>query len=110
MWKGLNQPGLKRAVFYMRRSELVGVELQYVRPDWNEGQYNTFMGQVRQSIEQHYGPGRQIVRRTEPEGTVTQTVTGYQWNINNTLLQLFYYSAQDDKNVFRTLSVHYKEL
>ena len=54
--------------------------------------------------------GRQIVRRTGPEGTVTQTLVGYQWNLNNTAIELFYFGAQDEANVFRTLSVHYKEL
>jgi hypothetical protein len=37
-----------------------------------------------------------------------QTVVGYKWNQNNTSIELFYYSAQNGSNVFRTLSVHYK--
>lgn len=108
--EGLVQTGLKRTIFYFKRGELVEVELQYQREDWDEAKYNEFMGQVRRRIEQRYGAGQQIVRRTEPEGLVTQTLVGYQWNLNNTAIDLFYYGAQDEANVFRTLSVHYKEL
>ncbi len=106
--EGLVQTGLKRTVFYFRRGELMEVELQYQRDDWDEAKYNEFMGQVRQRIEQRYGTGQQIVRRTEPEGTVTQTLVGYQWNINNTAIELFYFGAKDESHDFRTLSVHYK--
>ena len=66
------------------------------------------MTQVRRRIEQRYGAGQQIVRKTEPEGVVTQTLVGYKWNVNNTALELFYFAAQDSKHIFRTLSVHYK--
>jgi hypothetical protein len=109
--EGLVQTGLRRTLFYFNsRRELVEVELQYQREDWDEAKYNDFMSQVRRRIEQRYGPGQQIVRRTEPEGAITQTIVGYEWNENNTALDLFFYSAQDQANVFRTLSVHYKEL
>ena len=37
-----------------------------------------------------------------------QTVVGYKWNKNNTVIELFYYSAQKESKVFRTLSVHYR--
>jgi hypothetical protein len=106
---GLVQTGLKRTVFYFRRAELVEVELQYQRDDWDEPKYDDFMVQVRRRIEQRYGPGQQIIRRTGPEGPMTQTLVGYQWNRNNTAIDLIYYSLKDDgPNVFRTLSVHYK--
>jgi len=108
--EGLVQTGLRRTVFYFKRMELVEVELQYQKDDWEEAKYDEFMGQVRRRIEQRYGAGQQIVRRTEPEGTVMQTMVGYQWNLNNTAIDLFYYSAKDAKNVFRTLSVHYKTM
>jgi len=107
--EGLVQTGLKRTVFYFRRAELVEVELQYQRDDWDEPKYDDFMVQVRRRIEQRYGSGQQIIRRTEPEGPMTQTLVGYQWNMNNTAIELIYYSLKDEgPNVFRTLSVHYK--
>lgn len=106
--EGLVQTGLRRTIFYFYRGELMQVELQYEREDWGEAKYNDFMGQVRRRIEQRYGVGQQIVRKTEPEGTVVQTLVGYKWNLNNTTLELFFYGAQDAQHQFRTLSVHYK--
>ena len=106
--EGLVQTGLKRTVFYFKRGELVEVELQYQKEDWDQAKYDEFMGQVRRRIEQLYGAGQQIIRKTEPEGEVIQTIVGYKWNVNNTALELFYFSAQDSKHMFRTLSVHYK--
>jgi hypothetical protein len=84
------------------------VELQYQKDDWTQTKYDDFMGQVRRRIEQRYGTGQQIVRKTEPEGNVMQTLVGHKWNVNNTAIELYFYSAQNDQNVFRTLSVHYK--
>lgn len=106
--EGLLQTGLKRSVFYFQKGELVQVELQYQNEDWTQTKYDDFMGKVRRSIEQRYGPGQQIIRKTEPEGHVMQTIVGYKWNVNNTALELYYYAAENDQNVFRTLSVHYK--
>jgi hypothetical protein len=106
---GLVQTGLKRTVFYFRRAELVEVELQYQRDDWDEAKYDDFMVQVRRRIEQRYGVGQQIIRKTEPEGPLTQTLVGYQWNLNNTAIELIFFALKDEgPNVFRTLSVHYK--
>lgn len=106
--EGLVQTGLRRSVFYFLQGSLVEVELQYQNEDWTQTKYDDFMGRVRRSIEQRYGTGQQIIRKTEPEGSVMQTIVGYKWNVNNTALELYYYQAQNDQNVFRTLSVHYK--
>jgi hypothetical protein len=106
--EGLVQTGLKRTVFYFRPNGLCEVELQYQRQDWDQAKYDEYMGQIRRSIEKRFGPGQLIARKTEPEGDVIQTVVGYKWNYNNGAIELFYYSAQNAGNVFRTLSVHYK--
>jgi hypothetical protein len=108
--EGLVQTGLRRTVFYFRRGELNEVELQYQKEEWDEAKYDDFMGQVRRRIEQKYGAGQQIIRKTAPEGTVMQTVVGFQWNLNNTEIDLYYYSAKDESHIFRTLSVHYKTM
>ncbi|MEO8352696.1 MAG: hypothetical protein ABI680_13255, partial [Chthoniobacteraceae bacterium] len=105
---GLKQTGLKRTVFYFRSSQLVQVELIYQRPDWDQAKYDEFMGQVRQAIQKRYGEGTLIARKNEPAGDVAQTIVGYKWNHNNAAIELFYYSAQNGQNIFRTISVHYK--
>ncbi len=106
--EGLPQAGLKRTVFYFRTGMLCEVELQYQRENWDQPKYDEYMGQIRRSIEKRFGPGQLIARKTEPEGDVEQTVVGYKWNKNNTVIELFYYSAQKESKVFRTLSVHYR--
>lgn len=106
--EGLNQTGLKRTVFYFREGELCEVELQYQRDDWDEAKYNTYMTQVRQNLEKRFGPGQLIVRKNEPAGDVAQTVVGYKWAQGTAIIDLFYYSAQNGSNIFRTLSVHYR--
>jgi hypothetical protein len=105
---GIVQTGLKRTVFYFRTDQLAEVELIYQRDDWEQRNYDEFMGQVRQAIKRSYGEGQQIVRKTEPVQDVVQTIVGYKWNHNNAAIELFYYAAQNGQNVFRTISVHYK--
>ena len=110
--EGLLQTGLKRTVFYFFRGELVEVELQYQKEDWNDTQYDSFMGDVRKRLEQKYGAGQLIAKRTEtePATAVTQKLVGYKWNQNNTAIELVYFAATKDTQSFRTLSVHYKTL
>jgi hypothetical protein len=106
---GILQEGLKRTVFYFRASALAGVELQYRNDAWSQEKYDEFMGRWRRSLESRYGQGQLIARKTEPlENNITQTVVGYKWNLNNTALELVFFSAQGSGQVFRTLSVHYK--
>ena len=106
--EGLLQAGLKRTVFYFVGGELVEVELQYQKDDWDEAKYDGFMGDVRRRLEQRYGQGQLISRKKEPEGEVMQTLVGWKWNQNNTAIELIYFAAQSPSQVFRTLSVHYK--
>jgi len=106
--EGLMQSGLKRTVFYFVSGELVEVELQYQKPDWDETKYDGFMGDVRRRLEQRYGQGQLISRKKEPDGDIMQTIVGWKWNQNNTAIELIYFAAQSPSQVFRTLSVHYK--
>lgn len=106
--EGLVQAGLKRTVFYFMAGELVEVELQYQKDDWDEAKYDGFMGDIRRRLEQRYGQGQLVARKKEPSGDVMQTIVGWKWNQNNTAIELVYFSAQSPSQVFRTLSVHYK--
>jgi len=108
--EGLLQTGLKRTVFYFHRGELVEVELQYQQEGWDDARYTTLMTDVRKRLEQRYGEGQLIARRTEqaPESDVTQKIIGYKWNQNNTAIELVYFAAVNTTQSYRTLSVHYK--
>jgi hypothetical protein len=106
--EGLEQPGLRRSLFYFEHGTLAEVELQYEHDNWSADKYDEFLMQVKSRIEERYGPGSLIARSKGPEESVVQTVIGYQWTQRGGVLQLFYYSAEAGANAYRTLSLHYK--
>ncbi|HEY5893356.1 MAG TPA: hypothetical protein VIT91_09010 [Chthoniobacterales bacterium] len=106
--EGLLQPRLRRTLFYFREKELTDVELQYEDASWDVPKYDEFLSDIRRRIEQIYGPGTLIARQKGPDQGVSETIVGYQWNMENGSLQLFYYAAEKPPDVFRTVSVHYK--
>lgn len=112
MWtvEGLIQANLRRTVFYFRNDGLVEIELQYQNSAWLDSDYNSFLGQLRQSLESRYGAGKLIARSKNPQGDVIQTLTGYEWVQTSSAIQLVYFSAESPSQVFRLVSLHYKAL
>ncbi len=104
----LVQPGLKRTLFNFREGQLAEVELQYEYPDWSIERYNDRMGEIRRYFDQKFGTGKLVSRSRDTETEVIQTLVGYQWMVGGTMLELFYFSAQRDPNIFRTITVDYK--
>jgi hypothetical protein len=108
--EGLIHPGLKRTVFTFKDRALVAVELQYEYPDWSIERYNQRMGEIRKYFDEKYGTGKLVSRSRDRDTEVIQTLVGYQWMVGTTMLELFYFSAQHDNLVYRTISVDYKAL
>jgi hypothetical protein len=108
--EGLIHPGLKRTVFTFKERALVAVELQYEYPDWSIERYNQRMGEIRKYFDEKYGTGKLVSRSRDHDTEVIQTLVGYQWMVGTTMLELFYFSAQHDNLVYRTISVDYKAL
>ncbi len=108
--EGLVHPGLKRTLFTFKQGSLFGVELQYEYPDWTIERYNQRMGDIRRYFDAKYGTGKLVSRARDSDSDVIQTLVGYQWMVGTTMLELFYFSAQHDELVFRTISVDYKAL
>jgi hypothetical protein len=109
--EGLVHPGLKRTVFTFKLRALVAVELQYEYADWSIERYNQRMGEIRKYFDEKYGTGKLVSRSRDSNDTdIIQTLVGYQWMVGSTMLELFYFSAQHDKLVYRTISVDYKAL
>src|ERR1051326_3417712 len=108
--EGLVHPGLKRTVFTFKERALVAVELQYDYPDWSIERYNQRMGEIRKYFDEKYGTGKLVSRSRDHDTEVIQTLVGYQWMVGTTMLELFYFSAQHDNLVYRTISVDYKAL
>ena len=112
MWtvEGLVQANLKRTVFYFRGNGLVEVEFQYENDKWTDWDYDRLLIDLRQRIEKRFGEGKLIARSKKPEGAVTQSLVGYEWNRNNASIQVIYFAAEDAINAYRTVSLHYKRL
>jgi hypothetical protein len=108
--EGLIHPGLKRTVFTFKGGALFGVELQYEYDNWTIERYNERMGEIRRYFDAKYGTGKLVSRTRDTDSDVIQTLVGYQWMIGATMLELFYFSAQHDSLVYRTISVDYKAL
>jgi hypothetical protein len=108
--EGLIHPGLKRTLFTFKGGALLGVELQYEYDNWSIERYNERMGEIRRYFDAKYGTGKLVSRTRDTDSDVIQTLVGYQWMIGPTMLELFYFSAQHDSLVYRTISVDYKAL
>ena len=108
--EGLVQPGLARTLFIFRDGFLVEVELQYEYPDWTIERYNDRMGEIRRYFDAKFGTGKLVSRSRDLDSDVVQTLVGYQWIVGGTMLELFYFSAQRDQNVFRSITVSYKAI
>lgn len=111
--QGLIAPGLQASLFTFAQGILVGVEFDYGAEDWDTAKYNDIMGQLRRRLEGLTGgPGEMISRNTDSSPTdagIKQSLMGYQWNRGDTMLQLFYFSAEEPGKAlaYRTISVHY---
>jgi hypothetical protein len=108
--EGLVHPGLKRTLFTFKQGSLLGVELQYEYPDRTIEWYNQRMGEIRRYFDAKFGTGKLVSRSRDSDTDVIQTLVGYQWMVGATMLELFYFSAQHDELVYRTISVDYKAL
>jgi hypothetical protein len=108
--EGLVHPGLRRTLFTFKERALLGVELQYEYPDWTIERYNQRMGEIRKYFDEKYGTGKLVSRSRDTDTDVIQTLVGYQWMVGVTMLELFYFSAQHDALVYRTITVDYKAL
>src|SRR3954462_3623272 len=108
--EGLVQPGLRRTLFIFRDGFLVEVELQYEYPDWTIERYNDRMGEIRRYFDAKFGTGKLVSRSRDTGSDVIQTLVGYQWIVGGTILELFYFSAQRDQMVFRSITVTYKAI
>lgn len=109
-------PKPEKVLLTFLEDALVGIEMQFGQADWESEKYNEAMGTLRRQVERDLnGPGDLIKRESEPvpgpDGSpIQQTLTGYEWKRNETLVELFYFAAEDaeKKQSFRTISVHYR--
>jgi hypothetical protein len=105
--EGIAQEGLQRALFTFCSGHLAGVELQYGKEEWDAQTYDEFMRRVRASLDAEHGTGRMLVRQRMPSAGVLKTMVGYSWAGGPQSVSLIYFAAQDERNLFRLVSLHY---
>ena len=105
--EGIPQDGLQRALFTFVAGHLAGVELQYSDDEWDAQTYDEFMRRVRAELDREHGAGRVLVRQRTPGAGVLKTMVGYSWSGGTQSVSLIYFAAQDERNLFRLVSLHY---
>jgi hypothetical protein len=105
--EGIPQEGLQRAVFTFDGGRLVEVELQYGSADWDTEMFDGFMRRVKARLDTEHGGGRLLVRERTPAAGVLRTMLGYSWTGGAKTVALIYFAAQDERNLFRLVSLHY---
>ena len=107
--EGLIQPALQRTILYFgSEKNLVEVELQYQQANWDLVAYEQFLESARQRLEDLYGPATVLAKDKKPEGDIMQTIVGYEWKKPASSIQLFFYSAERNTEVYRSVSLHYR--
>ena len=103
------QVALQRTIVYFgSEKNLVEVELQYQQADWDLVAYEQFLESARQRLEDLYGPATVLAKDKKPEGDVMQTIVGYEWKKPASSIQLFFYSAERNTEIYRSVSLHYR--
>ena len=110
--QGLIAPNLQTSEFTFRNKQLAALEFDYGQTDWDLPKFNDVMGQFRRLLDAKCEkPGEMISRESDQTTAagVKQSLMGYQWSRGDTLVQLFYFSAEDPAKslTFRSISVHY---
>ena len=105
--EGIAQEGLQRVLFSFSAGRLAGVELQYGKAGWDTKMYDDFMLTVRAELDGKHGEGRQLIRERKPDAGVLKTMLGYAWSGRTQSVALIYFSVQDQRNLFRLISLHY---
>jgi hypothetical protein len=81
--------------------------LQYGKDAWDAQTFDEFMHKVRVGLNAEFGRGRLLVRERTPAPGVMKTMLGYAWGGDGRSVSLIYFSAQDQQNLFRLISIHY---
>ena len=110
--QGLIAPNLQASEFTFQDKQLAALEFDYGQSDWDLGKFNETMGQFRRLLDAKCEKTGEMISRDADQTTATgvkQSLMGYQWSRGDTLVQLFYFSAEDPAKslAYRSISVHY---
>lgn len=105
---GIQHPGLKQVLFYFKGGLLAEVELQYENAAWSERAHDDFFKNVCARLEKDFGRGTAIANSRQIGPKLSQTIVGFQWDHDyDTIVRVFFFSAQEGNYAFRSVSLHY---
>lgn len=109
-WKleGFIKPLLIGTTIYFTRGYMEEIEMQFGSDTWQEEDYTRLRRKLVEQFNQVYGPNRVLSNERSTADSVLQTLVGYQWQTQNTMLRVFDFGASNGSDRFRTVSVHYK--
>jgi hypothetical protein len=106
--KGLIEPALERTILYFgTKKVLVEVELEYQHPNWDLVAYKQFLNGILRRLQSKYGPPIVLGKDTKKTQGGTMEIVGYEWPNASGSIQLFFFSAERNGNVYRSVSLHY---
>lgn len=105
--EGIVQDGLKRTLFYFSNGGLSEVELQYDREGWGDEKVASWVATIKREADRKYGPGRTYADETGNENGLRHSLKGWMWVQNFVSLRLVHYTAQQDNEKMRRVSLHY---
>jgi hypothetical protein len=105
--EGIVQEGLKRTLFYFSEGGLSEVELQYDREGWDETRVASWVGTIKQQADRKYGRSRLYADERGEEEGVRHTLRGWMWVQNFVSLRLVHYTAEQNGQRMRRVSLHY---
>jgi hypothetical protein len=107
--QGIDQPALSQTIAYFdEQKTLVEVELQYSDSQWSIDAYKTFVASVVGRLQSYYGDPEVLERNRRPKGKGIETIAGYQWQTDTKGVMVFFYSLEQGKDTYRTVSIHYR--
>ncbi|HLB34315.1 MAG TPA: hypothetical protein VJK54_08795 [Chthoniobacterales bacterium] len=102
---------LEQNLFTYRKNSLVEIEYQYGDKNWAAQNYQDFFDAFRRMYDGKYGPGTQLIKTTfknHNRSGINSSLTGYQWSQASSVLELFYYKAEHEDQIYQLVSLHYK--
>lgn len=107
--EGLIQPALQRTIVYFgAKKDLVEVELQYQHPNWDLVAYEKFLDGTLRWLESRYGAPIVLAKDKKTQKGVRETIVGYEWRNASGSIQLFFFSAERNSRVYRSVSLNYR--
>jgi hypothetical protein len=108
---GVIGTALQKNLFTFQQEQLIEIEYRYGDKKWDAKKYGEFFDNFREMFERKYGPAMLLINTTIPPASphhISSSIIGYRWAQSPSVLDLYYYSAEQKNRHYYLVSVHYK--